>query len=261
VRAAALGALAAAVTGAAVQGGAPYGSVAEDRRTATERPAQVQDCRKHGPTTYCAFPEFVPWTGEWDAVVREVRALVPDDAAGRELLVRQRVHATDGPQGPSGLGPGQAPPPADTPSDEESVQVPTLWGGADEARLLAAGTAYALVTGASPEQGQGAMCDARGVLVMYLAARATDTGPDTGAERRTASVMGPGASGPTLVVRGQEHQVVRALLERPGDEVDRRVEASWDELVRPGTGTERAAELLGVRAPALTDDDRAYQCG
>lgn len=60
VRAIALGALGVTVLAVVLQGMAPSDAVRAAREVATRDPARVQDCERHGSTTYCAFPEFTP---------------------------------------------------------------------------------------------------------------------------------------------------------------------------------------------------------
>jgi hypothetical protein len=274
VRATALGALVVTAGAAVAQGMAPADSVVAARQRATERPAGTQSCRAIGPTTYCSFPEFAPWAGRWDAVVRRVRALVPGDAGREPLTVRQHVYAEAGPSGLDGADP--VPPPAGSwPADDRAAGTPgavtvgTAPGGSADELVLATGAAYALVTGRTPgDAGRGAMCDGRGVLVLWLAAEATSrTGDDLasavsrvdgGGVLVESPAHGTGES--VLRLRDQGFAVVRALLDRPRADVERRVGASWAELSAPGTSTGRAARLLGVRAPALTGKDRRSPC-
>lgn len=112
------------------------------------------------------------------------------------------------------------------------------------------------------ERYEGAYCDARGVLMVWLAVRATRDGEAMFEE------LGQGLNSPGVIqapvtavsLRGRELAVLQALLAEPRREVDRRVKTSWAELSAPGTTTDRAAALLGVTAPAETADDREYQC-
>ncbi|MDX2836569.1 ABC transporter permease, partial [Streptomyces scabiei] len=133
------------------------------------------------------------------------------------------------------------------------------WGGERELEF-AASVARGLVVG--HERYEGVYCDARGVLMVWLAVRATPDG-EAMFER-----LGQGPSSPGVIqapvsavsLRGRELAVFQALSAEPPKEVDRRVKASWAELSAAGTTTERAAALLGVTAPAETADDREYQC-
>ncbi|KUO22459.1 hypothetical protein [Streptomyces dysideae] len=105
VRATALAALGAAVTAVVFQGMAPSGAVREAREVATRDPAVVQDCERRGATTYCAFPEFTPWIGEWARVTDKVRSPAGGPETTRALTVRQQVAALDGLSGPAELSP------------------------------------------------------------------------------------------------------------------------------------------------------------
>ncbi|GAA2427119.1 ABC transporter [Actinomadura vinacea] len=248
---AAAGALAGTVAAGVMQGAGPSDELVAARERATREPAAVQDCTRHGLTTYCAFGDFKPWIGEWRKVADGVRALAGPAAATRPLTVRQRVNAL---KGPSGM---DEPPPA--PGGE--VTVGTAWDG--ERRLeLSASVARGFVVGS--ESHDGVFCDARGILTFWLAIKGI---PDGEARyREVQSQMGGGggtiwAPVNLLSVRDREYAVVKALLARPDAEVAGRVKASWAELVRKGTTTDRAAALLGVTAPAETAADREWNCG
>ncbi|WP_405895916.1 ABC transporter permease [Streptomyces sp. NBC_00104] len=249
VRATALGALGAVVTAVVLQGTAPSDAVREAREVATRDPAKVQDCERHGATTYCAFLEFTPWTDEWARVTDKVRSLAGDPATTRPLTVRQKVAALDGPSGTTAISPA---------APGEST-VTTAWGGERELEF-AASVARGLVVG--DERYRGAYCDARGVLMVWLAVRATRDG-EAMFEKTGEGFNSPGviqAPATAIALRGRELAVLQRLLAEPQGEVERRVKASWKELSAPGTTTDRAAALLGVTAPAETADDREYQC-
>lgn len=249
VRVTALGALGAIVATVVLQGTAPSDAVREARRTATHHPAAVQDCERRGATTYCAFPEFTPWIGEWARVTEAVRSLAGAPDATRALTVRQRVAALDGPSGDGEPSPG-------VPGESTAT---TAWGGERELEF-AASVARGLVVG--HERYDGVYCDARGVLMVWLAVRATPDG-EAMFERLGQGPSSPGviqAPVSAVALRGRELAVFQALSAEPPKEVDRKVKESWSELTAAGTTTERAAALLGVTAPAETADDREYQC-
>ncbi|WP_327341982.1 ABC transporter permease [Streptomyces europaeiscabiei] len=249
VRATALGALGAVLTAVVLQGSAPTDAVREAREVATRDPAAVQDCERRGATTYCAFPEFTPWIGEWARVTDEVRSLAGEPDTTRVLTVRQKVAALDGPSGDgeiSAAAPGE-------------LTATTAWGGERELEF-AASVARGLVVG--HERYEGVHCDARGVLMVWLAVRATRDG-EAMFERTGNNFNSPGviqAPVTAVALRGREHAVIQRVLAEPRSEVDRRVKASWAELSASGTTTDRAAALLGVTAPAETAEDREYQC-
>ncbi|MFM9693390.1 ABC transporter permease [Streptomyces europaeiscabiei] len=249
VRATALGALGAVLTAVVLQGSAPTDAVREAREVATRDPAAVQDCERRGATTYCAFPEFTPWIGEWARVTDEVRSLAGEPDTTRALTVRQKVAALDGPSGDgeiSAAAPGE-------------LTATTAWGGERELEF-AASVARGLVVG--HERYEGVHCDARGVLMVWLAVRATRDG-EVMFERTGNNFNSPGviqAPVTAVALRGREHAVIQRVLAEPRSEVDRRVKASWAELSASGTTTDRAAALLGVTAPAETAEDREYQC-
>lgn len=272
LKATAAGSIALTVAAAVLQGTGPSPEVEALRKEATERPSGLQECERHGPTTYCAFPEFLPWADEWDAVVRGVRGLVPDEVAERPLSARQRVYATKG-AGWSGISPNA--PVTSWAADDRAAGTPdalplsTAWGSAEGELSLAAAAAVTLVTGSPAPPAAGVMCNGQGVLVVWLATQATPRTAqgldDSPGHRRGDSIL-IAMPASTLMdagyvtVRAHESAVVEALLDKPRDEVAERVAASWQELTAKETSTVRAAELLGVQAPPLTDDDRQYGC-
>jgi hypothetical protein len=249
VRATALGALGAVVTAVVFQGMAPSDATREAREVATRDPAAVQACERRGVTTYCAFPEFTPWIDEWARVADKVRSLAGEPETTQALTVRQRVAALDGPSGHAEL----------SPAAPGEMTASTAWGGERELEF-AASVARGLVVG--DEQYRGAHCDSQGVLMVWLAIRATRDG-EVMFERTGDNFNSPGviqAPADAISLRGREYAVVQSLLAEPQGEVERRVKASWAELSAPGTTTDRAAALLGVTAPAETADDREWKC-
>lgn len=52
-------------------------------------PAAEYVCEERGTVTYCAYPEYEPWIGEWAAMVQPVLDLAPDHLQNRPLEVRQ----------------------------------------------------------------------------------------------------------------------------------------------------------------------------
>ncbi|WP_149829289.1 ABC transporter permease [Streptomyces tailanensis] len=249
VRVTAVASLGAVVATVVLQGMAPSDAVREAREVATRDPAAVQDCERRGATTYCAFPEFTPWIDEWALVTDKARSLASGPEATRALTVRQKVAALDGPSGMWEL----------SPAAPGELTVSTAWGGERELEF-AASVARGLVVG--HERYGGAHCDARGVLMVWLAIRATRDGA-TMFERTGDNYNSPGviqAPVSAISLRGREYAVVERLLAEPRAEVDRKVKASWAELSAPGTTTDRAAALLGVTAPAESADDRERMC-
>lgn len=249
VRATALAALGAVVAAVVFQGMVPSDAEREAREVATRDPASVQDCERRGATTYCAFPEFTPWIDEWARVTDETRSLAGAPDATRALTVRQKVAALDGPSGMTDL----------SPAAPGELTASTAWGGERELEF-AASVARGLVVG--HERYVGAHCDARGVLMVWLAISAARDGEAT-FEKTGEGFNSPGviqAPVTALSLRGREYAVVQRLLAEPQGEVARRVKASWAELSATGTTTDRAAALLGVTAPAETADDREWMC-
>ncbi|KRV51166.1 hypothetical protein AQ490_02975 [Wenjunlia vitaminophila] len=267
-RGTAVAALTCVLAGALFQSAWPSGALARERQQATERPAEVQRCQRLGTTEYCLFPEFGVWVDDWDRVVREVRALTPKDVAASPITVRQRVNAVDaGSTGSDGAIPFATPSEGPTGS-AWSVPVGTLWGSGTEDLALAAATAYRLVTGEAPQPGTPVMCDSRGVLTLWLAVRATSEadlnslldGQFSGGGVPISLLGEAQLDAGWVVLREHELAVVQALLDRPRGDVDRRVREEWSALTAPGTSSLRAAELLGVTAPAVTGDDGEWNC-
>ncbi|MCL6736675.1 ABC transporter permease, partial [Streptomyces neyagawaensis] len=249
VRVTALTALGAVVAAVVLQGTAPTDAVREAREVATRDPAETQDCERRGPTTYCAFPEFTPWIDEWARVTDRVRSLAGGAGAEQALTVRQKVNALDGPSGvrePLPAAPGE-------------VTASTAWGGERELEF-AVSVARGLVVG--HERSEGAYCDARGVLMVWLAIRATRDG-EALFHRTGDAYNSPGviqAPVTAVALRDRELAVVERLLAVPQERVGRAVRAHWAELSAAGTTTDRAAALLGVTAPAETAADREWMC-
>ncbi|MEI5522923.1 ABC transporter permease [Streptomyces brasiliscabiei] len=249
VRATVPAALGVVVATVVLQGLAPSDAVREAREAATRDPARTQECQRRGATTYCAFPEFTPWIGEWARVTDRVRSLAGGTGTTRALTVRQKVAALDGPSGTAEI----------PPAAPGEVTATTAWGGERELEF-AASVARGLVVG--HERYDGAHCDARGVLMVWLAVRGTRDG-EAMFEKTGEGFNSPGviqAPATAVALRSRELAVVRELLAAPQAEVGRRVKASWAELSVAGTSTDRAAALLGVTAPAETADDREYLC-
>jgi hypothetical protein len=245
-------------------------AVRDARTTAVERPAEMQDCRVIGSVTYCAFGDFTPWAGEWDTVVRGVLRGAPAEAAGRPLVVRQRVSTVDQlidgrvvsaeEQAAEAAAWQRIEAAAGTP---DAVTVGTRWGDGLPEVHLAAMVAYAIVTReAAPAH--VAVCGARGVLVAWLAGQAT---PRTAAGLRTADAISWGGvpfgdmQFPVgLSVPDRETAVALDLLERPSGEVSAVIARSWAELTAADTSADRAGQLLGAPVPPLPPVEERTQC-
>ncbi|CAL9501325.1 hypothetical protein SUDANB176_03448 [Streptomyces sp. enrichment culture] len=237
--------LALAVTGGVMQarGVTPSPELTAARERASVRPELT--CVEHGRSTYCAFPEWIPRTGTWAGVVDRVQSLAGGSAHDRRLVVRQRVDARYGLEGDAAI------PPSTTPYQ---VTVGTAWGG-NRVPEFSAAVAAVLVTGS--EKAAGELCDGRMVTVMWLALSGQDDPMDALRRVRlddsvsgSAVVLSP--TDPMTMTEGQT-DVVRRLLERPGDGVAGKVKEHWSELTSPGVTTARAAELLGVAGPEKAD--------
>ncbi|MET7456620.1 ABC transporter permease [Streptomyces sp. NPDC005574] len=245
LKAAAAGALALAVLGGVAQtGGVPAGvTAARERVSAT--PEKEQTCVREGRSTYCAFPEWTPWTGTWAGTADRVQSLAGGTAATQPLLVRQRVEARYGLSSDSAIDPLTAP---------HQVSVGTAWGGN---RVPEFAVAVASVLVAGNEKAGGGICDGRIVTVMWLAIGAQpDPLSSLSHVRLDDSVSGPAlVLAPTdpLSMTTAQTEVVRELLDRPRAEVTAKVKAHWSELTAPKVTAAGAARLLGVAAPKGED--------
>ncbi|MFI7277300.1 ABC transporter permease [Streptomyces sp. NPDC049879] len=242
---------AATLAGCAGQVMGPDDGLVAARERAAHDPADQQECVGRGPVTYCAFPEFLPWTDEWAGVVEQVFAESGTPLGDHPFTVRQRI------AGEVGTGSSGGEEPAVSPGE---VTVGTAWGGVRDLEF-AAGVAREVVVRNGTTA--GVYCDARAVVIAWLAVSAVPDGParfESSQERQFgggAVLQAPGAAVP---LRDRETAVVRALFDLPADGVGERVRAHWAELTAPGASTDDAARLLGVPAPAETDADREWAC-
>jgi hypothetical protein len=256
-------ALAVTIAGGIVQTASPSRSVVQARTVAMQHPAQEETCRQLGQIDYCTFPDFTRWIPSWDTEVRGVLRRVPAAVARRPLTVRQRIIIVTEAEMKGNIVPN--------PSDAwraddlaagtpDAVAVGTRWGDSRSAATLAGLVAYRLVTGDQQLAPGGrrnenpALCGAGGALAGWLAGQASAQA-NTGLrllvadQHRGLSFYAAGsASGFHLPDR--ELALALTLLDRPADEVGARVLQSWDELTAAHTSIERAAEILGVPAPA-----------
>ncbi|MFF4016737.1 ABC transporter permease [Streptomyces sp. NPDC001843] len=246
-------------------------SVVRARAAATDRPARQQKCEKQGNVTYCAFPEFTGRVKQWNGVVRGILARTPDGIATAPYAVRQRIlragaEAQDGGPLPSAAWEADDRR-AGTPA---AVPVGTWWSAgsagqdaeSDAVAEFSAMFSYRVVSGSVPKAPRvNTVCGSRAVLTLWLAAQASG---ETAAALRDLEARS--TSGLTLLVLnsatglGFEHRETRFaqdLLAQPADRIGARVKASWQELTAPGTSTDRAAQLLGVRAPARVPADES----
>ncbi|WP_309062552.1 ABC transporter permease [Streptomyces sp.] len=239
--------LALAVTGGVLQarGAAPSPELTAARERASVNPEKEQTCVTRGRSTYCAFPEWVPRADDWAGVVDRVQSLAGGPAHDRRLLVRQRIEARYGLESDAAI-------PASATAHQ--VTVGTGWGG-NRVPEFSSAVAAVLVTGS--ERATEGLCDGRMVTVMWLALSWQDDPMDALRRVRlddsvsgSAVVLSP--TEPMSMTEGQT-DVVRRLLERPGDGVAEKVKEHWAELTSPGVTTARAAELLGVAGPRKAD--------
>lgn len=235
-------ALAATAVGVAGQSPADPAELTASRETASMTPERVQTCVKHGPSTYCAFPEWTDRTADWAAVTDRVQRLAGGTAASRPLTVRQRVEAR------YGLGADAALAPLTKPAQ---VTVGTAWGG-NRVPEFAVGVASVLVTG--DEATGGDVCDARVVTIMWLALAAQDD-PLTALRNVRVDDTTEGAAvalTPTnpLAMSAEQTRIVTDLLAKPREATAESVRTHWRELTSPKTSLTEVSRLLGVRPPA-----------
>ncbi|RLP93189.1 hypothetical protein [Micromonospora sp. CV4] len=233
------------------------GDVAARRSVAEREPSAQQTCRTVGRVTYCAFRDFEGRIDQWSTLVGGMLGHTPPDRAADRYVVRQRLLF-----GATTSSVSISPPLAVWAADDAragtpgAVPVGTKWGtdqiGGDAMLSFAGHFAARVVTGEPPTEASAlSVCRSRAVLVLWLAATATE---ETTAALRSLLPRTGGSvvlplldSSLGLSIGRQEVSVVRSLLDRPADQVAQQVIANWAELTRPETGTERAASLLGTR--------------
>ncbi|MFI8088230.1 ABC transporter permease [Streptomyces sp. NPDC086080] len=241
VQAGVAAAVALTLVGAVGQSRGVPDEVTEAREQATVAPEKTQKCVERDATTYCAYPEWGPRTGDWARIVEDVRSLAGAGAADRPLTVRQRIEARYGLDGDAALDPSARP---------DEVTVGTAWGG-NRVPEFAVAVAGVLVTG--KEETAGAMCDARIVTVMWLALADR---PDPVADLRGVR-LDDSDSGSAIVVSQTEPlrmtsahtDLVVGLLKQPRDAVAAKVRANWAGLTAPKVTTEQVARMLGMAVP------------
>ncbi|MEV7079523.1 ABC transporter permease [Streptomyces sp. NPDC093516] len=241
-------ALALTVLGAVAQSGGDSRALTEARERATLHPERVHSCVRRDGSTYCAFPDWEPWTGEWARVVDRVRSLAGGAAHERDVVVRQRIDARYGLTGDGAL-------PALTRPYE--VTVSTQWGG-NRVPEFAAAVAGVLIAG--DEEAATSICDGRVVPLMWLAV-GWESDPLSALRRVRLGDTVTGSDTvlqPTNVLFMTEAQteVLRGLLDLPRAEATARVKEHWAALTTPKVTAAGAAKLLGLPAPEGEDTCR-----
>ncbi|MEV6538300.1 ABC transporter permease [Streptomyces sp. NPDC051665] len=239
------GAIALGVVGGIGQAAGVSSETVAARARATLTPQKVESCVRHGRSTYCAFPEWVPRTATWADVTDHVQSLAGGTAQTQKLLVRQRVEARDGMESDGAIDPSRTP---------NQVTVRTMWGGPRVPEFSAA-VASVLVLG--NENAGGDVCDGRMVTIMWLALGWTsDPVSELRAVRLSDTVTGSSiVLSPTngMSMTAGQTSVVRELLAAGPSTVTPKVKAHWAELTSPKVTTARVAELLGVKGPGGAD--------
>ncbi|WP_338683614.1 ABC transporter permease [Streptomyces acidiscabies] len=230
------------------------------RADAELHPGDRQRCRVADRVTFCAFPEFLARSRDWQRVTDGILTGAP--ATEGPYAVRQRIflgadHDGAGQDGVAGMPPLEAwARDDDRHGTPGAVTVGTAWGtddtGGDEMLAFAVRFADRVVPGHDPSGG-GMLCRARAVTVLWLAAQATPQTADALRSIQRRSVNGVTldtlGSSQALGFGAPEVQVVRDLLDLPAPQVADRLKASWPALADERTSTGRAARLLGVTAP------------
>ncbi|MEV0483919.1 ABC transporter permease [Streptomyces sp. NPDC050508] len=239
------GAIALGVVGGIGQSAGVSSEMVAARTVATLNPQKDQTCVRHGSSTYCAFPEWVPRTTTWAEVTDHVQSLAGGTAQTRKLLVQQRVEARYGMEADGAIEPSSTP---------NQVTVRTMWGGPRTPEFSAA-VASVLVLG--NEKAGGDVCDGRMVTIMWLALGWTsDPVTELRAVRLDDTVTGSASVlSPTngMMMTAGQTSVVRELFVAGQSAVTPKVKAHWAELTSPKVTTAKVAELLGVKAPAGAD--------
>jgi hypothetical protein len=232
--------------GAVGQAGKVPAATVSARLVATVNPAKVQPCARHGQSTYCAFPEWMPRTGTWAKVTDSVQSLAGGTAAQEKLLVRQRVEARYGMDSDGSI--------VDPSTVPYQVTVGTRWGG-PRVPEFAAAVSSVLVMGS--EKAVGSFCDGRMVTIMWLAL-GWQSDPVT---QLRAVRLDDSASGSAIVLSptnpmsmtAEQTTVLRELFTAGPTAITPKVKAHWAELTAPKVTTAKVAQLLGVKAPTGAD--------
>jgi hypothetical protein len=273
-------ALAVTTAAAVVQTRPTSAALAARRLAAASNPAAHQVCQRRGPAVYCVYPGFEPQIALWEPTVRAVLAGVPPDVAARAVPVTvaqrigwPRLFEEEGEEGEDASVAGDQ----GRAGDRPVAPIGTVWGrdgqalATTQARL--ASNVAALVTrqpdrvlqpsgeqpkpspGSAAEQpAPGPGCNARAVVALWLAARAS---PHAAAGLRQQ--VSDGRFGSIVFANDvdfddtwwgvREGRFALALLERPGDQVTQTLWRNWDLLMAPATTLERLGEILGVQPP------------
>lgn len=230
------------------------GSLDAARRTATDAPATVQQCRTIDDVRYCAFEGFAPWVDSWDEVLRGVRRAVPG-GGGSPLVVRQRVLAVGYPV--SGV---QGPPIVPSGPPEE-IAVGTEWGDPPASAAFASSVAYRLVTGHAPQDGRP-LCGSQGALLVWLVGQSGGTVAaglrDLDDRSWGALYLGDLGGYSGITVPDADAATGTALLGKPGAAA--LVAKHWDELSASVTDAGRFAALVGVAAAPQPPAEEQVAC-
>ncbi|MFI1015288.1 ABC transporter permease [Streptomyces sp. NPDC020965] len=272
-----------AVAGALATGAAQLlpvpDSVTEARDRAVNAPSADQRCVRKERITYCAFPEFLDRHREWSRVVDGILRRVPAAAQREHYVVRQRIAPL-----PSSGGIFNGTLPKESWADDDrragtpgAIVVGTGWGNGDDSATddtsgFATSFALRVVRGgaaggrpAADRPGTELVCGGPGIVSFWLAAQAApETAPALRSmlKRSWGDVGFGGTLAMARVERGDAETAMK-LLDLPAAEVRAKVAGSWTELTDPATTSTRAAQLLGVSAPAVppaVPGEEAVQC-
>ncbi|WP_213456620.1 hypothetical protein [Rhizomonospora bruguierae] len=258
--AAVVAAVVVAVTGALQNSPVPD-HIVDARSQAATRPADEQVCRDVDSVRFCAFPPYEQRSEQWAAVTRGILRWAPEQVADASYVVRQRIFLKSSAELTDPV------PVEDWRADDaaagtpESVPVSTVWGdreGYSEIQMIQFSGAFAnrAVTGsAAAIYDNAVICGARGLLILWLGAQATQETENAYRQSLEHSYGGSvvmavltSASGPSFP--RETADLVRDLLDRPVGEVGAQMRQNWQKLADPATGLAEGAQLLGMRAPA-----------
>jgi hypothetical protein len=270
-------ALAATAAAAVVQTRPTSPALTARRLAAASNPPAALVCQRRGPAVHCVFPGFEPQIGLWEPTVRAVVAAVPPAAAARAapVTVAQRIgwaRLIEENEDDPTVGDAVGDTVGDTVGDNRVAPVGTAWGWEGQARLASNVAARVIelsgteIPPRDPEPGSdpgpgpsggGIGCNARAVVALWLAARASPHAAEVLRQQVTWSrdqdfsvfwfTHDLDIDDPQWGLR--EGQFAMALLERPGDQVGQTLWRNWDLVTSPGTTLERLGELLGVQPP------------
>jgi hypothetical protein len=235
-------------------------------------PSAHQVCTTDGSVEYCVYRTETERMNEWDEPVNAVLALLPPEVAARPLAVHDRVPTIAGDSTCEPQSYGDALPvevarrlspeavwPEDAALHPGTNRLPCAGARVDGFFLAVQTSLWAVDLPPSPHHND-VRCrvdgQARGVLALWLAGRATPNGArilrEVIAEGTWGSDLGfPGWNDPPMwgvrFTVGDAHEAVR-LLEEGGPDLSARIARDWDTLIDRHT----PSSALYAGTPATT---------